>query len=166
MTDIQPKERWAELEREIHRRSGMRPRIYDPGGVGITENSICGNPLCEKIQSIPKAQTFICAVAHENLAAMAKKSGEPVIEECDAGMVKIVIPIFSGDRFLGAAGCCGMIMEGGEVDAFMVNRSAGIPEEEVERLASQIETATMEEAESLAAWIAGRVSELVSPRGS
>lgn len=162
LTDIQPKERWAELEQEIYRRSGMRPRVYDENGMGITDYSVYGNPLCKQIQSIPKAQTFICAVAHENMAAIAKNTKEPVIEECDAGMLKIVVPIFSGDQFLGTAGCCGKLMKGGEVDTFMVNRSSEIPEEEVKELASKIETMTEEEAKALTEWIKGKVAELTS----
>jgi ligand-binding sensor protein len=162
LTDILPVERWAELEREIHARSGMRPRVYDAHGVGITGESIFANELCAQIQSIPKAQTFICALAHTNMAAMARQSNTPVVEECDAGIVKIVVPIVVEGRFLGAAGGCGLLLEGGEVDTFMVNRTAGIPEKRVEELAQAVAFTTLGEAEELARWIAGRIDALVA----
>ena len=159
LTDVLPVEDWAELEREIYEASGMRPRVYDVEGVGVTDPSVFGNELCARIQSIPKAQTFICAVAHNNMAVMARNTREPVVEECDAGMVKIVVPIFVGDEFVGAAGACGKLAEDGEVDAFMVNRSSDIPEEEVEALAADVPSAPWSEMEALAAFIQDRLSE-------
>lgn len=165
LTDLLPVEDWARLEREIYERSGMRPRVYDTGGVGITDQSIYGNSLCAKIQSIPKAQTFICAVAHNNLAAMAKNQRKPVVEECDAGMIKVVVPIFAGEEFVGAAGACGKLVEEGEVDAFMINRSTGISEEEIEELAGDVESTTRIEMEDLAAFIEKRLNEMVQRRG-
>jgi len=162
LTDILPVEDWAALEREILARSGMRPRIYDPEGVGITDEVVFANDLCARIQSIPKAQTFICALAHNNLAAMARSAKTPVVEECDAGMVKIVVPIFAGQEFLGAAGGCGLLLEDGEVDTFMVNRTADIPEEEAAELARGIRFTSRREAEELAGWIAARIEAVVA----
>jgi ligand-binding sensor protein len=162
LTDILPVEQWAALEREIHARSGMRPRIYNPEGVGITDESLFANDLCARIQSIPKAQTFICALAHTNMAAMARNSRSPVVEECDAGMVKIVVPIFAGDEFLGAAGGCGLLLEDGEVDTFMVNRSADISEDEVAALSREVRFTSRQEAEELARWIAVRIEAAVA----
>jgi len=165
LTDVLPVEDWADLEREIHEASGMRPRVYDVEGVGVTDQSVFGNELCARIQSVPKAQTFICAVAHNNMAVMARNTREPVVEECDAGMVKIVVPIFVDDEFVGAAGACGKVAEGGEVDAFMVNRSSDIPEEEVESLARGVPSAPWSEMEALAAFIQDRLNQKLQRRG-
>lgn len=164
LTDVLPKEAWARLEREIYERSEMRPRVYDVEGVGITDQSMYGNPLCEKIQSIPKAQTFICAVAHNNLAALAKNTRQAVVEECDAGMIKVVVPIFVDDEFVGAAGACGKLVEDGEVDAFMVNRSSDLPEEEVERLAEEVPFTTRADMDDLVAFIEGWLQEQLQGR--
>ena len=60
------------------------------------------------------------------------------MEECDAGLVKIVIPIFIKDTFLGAVGACGLLMQDGEVDAFLVNKMTDIDEEKVESLSEGI----------------------------
>ena len=166
LTDILPKEKWAALEREIQEISGMRPRVYDVNGMGITDHSFFGNDLCARIQSIPKAQTFICAVAQNNLAVMAQNTRRPVVEECDAGMVKVVVPIFVGDELIGTAGCCGKLLEDGEVDAFMIQRSSDLPEEEIETLAKTVPTATSAEMEALADRIARRLEELLSHRSS
>jgi ligand-binding sensor protein len=165
LTDVLPVEDWAELEQEIYERSGMRPRVYNVDGVGITDQSMYGNALCAKIQSIPKAQTFICAVAHNNMAVMARNSREPVVEECDAGLIKVVVPIFVEDEFIGAAGACGKVDEEGEADVFMINRSAEIPEEEIEELAGDVPSTTREAMEELAAFIRTRLAEMIQRRG-
>jgi len=161
LTDISPKETWAELENEIWERFGMRPRVYDTEGVGFTDVSFFGNDLCKMIQSTPKAQTFICAVAHNNMATMARNTRQPVIEECDAGLIKVVVPIFVKDEFVGAAGACGKLVEDGEVDAFMVNRSSDVPEDRVEELAKTVPSTTRKEMEELARFVSERVEKII-----
>ena len=162
LTDVQPLEKWLELEEEIHRRTGMRASVYDVDGIGITGQSKQANELCADIRATGKGQTYICAVAHQNMAAMAQNAGAPVIEECDAGLLKIVVPIFVDGEFVGAAGGCGQLMEGGEVDGFMVNRTTGLDEERIEALAGTVAVMTRAEAEALADLIARRVEALVA----
>ncbi|MGD9331946.1 MAG: PocR ligand-binding domain-containing protein [Desulfobacterales bacterium] len=161
LTDLQPLEKWVELEEAIHRRSGMRASIYDVDGVGITGRSQHANDLCPAIRDTGKGQTYICAVAHQNMAAMARKGNAPVIEECDAGLIKIVVPIFAGDEFIGAAGGCGLLLEDGEVDDFMINKTTDLAEEKIAALAGSVATITPHEAEKLAAFIAGEIERVV-----
>ena len=160
LTDLQPLETWIELEEAIHRRSGMRASIYDVDGIGITGQSRQANDLCREIRATGKGQTYICAVAHQNMAAMAQNERSPVIEECDAGLLKIVVPIFCGDEFVGAAGGCGLLLEDGEVDDFMINKTTDLPEEKIRRLADGVGAMTQAQAEDLAAFIAGEVGRL------
>lgn len=161
LTDVQPMEKWLELEEEIHRRSRMRASIYDIHGVGITGKSKQANDLCGEIRASGKGQTYICAVAHQNMAAMAQNTKETVIEECDAGMIKIVVPIFANGEFIGAAGGCGLLVTDGEVDDFMINKTTGIAEERVAELADSVGVMTLEAAEELARFIEEKVSGLV-----
>ena len=55
--------------------------------------------VCEYIKANDKGQSFICAVAHMNIAREAMETRTTVIEECDAGLVKLVNPVFVGDDF-------------------------------------------------------------------
>lgn len=162
LTDLQPVEKWAELEEVIHRRSGMRASVYDVAGVGITGRSRHANDLCPAIRSTGKGQTYICAVAHQNMAAMAQNSRSPVIEECDAGMLKIVVPIFWKDDFIGAAGGCGLLMEDGEVDDFMIHKTTELPEARIAELAGSIATMTRHQAEALADFICVEIERLLA----
>lgn len=161
LTDLQPLAKWVALEDAIHRRSGMRASIYDIDGVGITGQSRHANELCPVIRATGKGQTYICAVAHQNMAAMAQNGRSPIIEECDAGLIKIVVPIFFEGEFIGAAGGCGRLLEDGEVDDFMINKTTDLPEERIAELAVRISSITREEAENLAAYIAGEIDRVV-----
>jgi ligand-binding sensor protein len=161
LTDLQPMEIWVALEEAIRGRSGMRASIYDADGIGITGQSQQANDLCRAIRATGKGQTYICAVAHQNMAAMAQNSHTPIIEECDAGLLKIVVPIFCGDDFLGAAGGCGRLLEEGEVDDFMINKTTELPEEKILELADGVAGMTRAQAEDLAAFIAGEIERLV-----
>ena len=161
LTDLQPLAKWVELEEAIHRRSGMRASIYDVDGIGITGQSRHANDLCPEIRATGKGQTYICAVAHQNMAAMAQNGRTPIIEECDAGLIKIVVPIFFGDEFIGAAGGCGRLLEDGEVDDFMINKTTDLPEEQIGKLAASVASISRDEAETLAAFIAGEIDRVV-----
>jgi ligand-binding sensor protein len=92
-----------------------------------------------------------------NLANEARDTHKPVIGECDAGLSKVVVPIFVGDEFLGAAGGCGLLLDDGEVDSFMLNKTLDLPEEKTEELAEGIvslSTAQMEElADFISDWL-------------
>ena len=162
LTDLQPLAKWIELEETIRRRSGMRASIYDIDGIGITGRSRQANNLCREIRATGKGQTYICAVAHQNMAAMAQNGRVPVIEECDAGLLKIVVPIFCGDEFVGAAGGCGLLMEDGEVDDFMINKTTDLPESKILGLSEEIATITRAQAEELAAFIADEIERIVT----
>ena len=161
LTDLQPLEKWVELEEAIRERSGMRASVYDTDGIGITGKSQHANDLCPEIRATGKGQTYICAVAHQNMAVMAQNSRAPVIEECDAGLIKIVVPIFAGDEFIGAAGGCGLLMDDREVDDFMINKTTGLTEEKIATLAESVAAITPHEAEKLAAYIAGEIDRVV-----
>jgi ligand-binding sensor protein len=56
-----------------------------------------------------------------NYAGMARQSKTPVIGECDVGFLKLVVPVFVNDEFLGSIGACGLLLEDSEVDTFIVN---------------------------------------------
>jgi ligand-binding sensor protein len=97
-----------------------------------------------------------------NIATLAMRSKQPVIEECDAGMLKLIVPIFSNDEYVGAVGACGFLLDDGEVDSFLVNKMTDISEEKVERLAEGINSITTEKAEILAQYITDQISRIVA----
>jgi ligand-binding sensor protein len=162
LTDLLPLEKWKELEKEITRRSGLDANIFNIDGIRITDYKNWANKLCPAIKATDKGQSYICAVAHMNLSAQAKQTQESLVEECDAGLVKIIVPIFIKDEFLGAVGACGFLLDHGEVDSFLVNMTTGIDEKDIERLSADIETISTEKARTILSFIEEEISKIIS----
>ena len=162
LTDLLPVEKWKELEKEITRRSGLDANIFNIDGIRITDYKNWANRLCPAIKATDKGQSYICAVAHMNLSAQAKQTQKSLVEECDAGLVKIIVPIFVKDAFLGAVGACGSLLDDGEVDSFLVNMTTGINEDDIERLSADIETMSTEKAGTVVSYIEEEISKIVS----
>lgn len=162
LTDIAPIENWIELEKEVVKRSGMDANAFDKDGVRISEFKNWANKLCPAIKATDKGQAFICAVAHMNIATLAAQEKDVVIEECDAGLVKMVIPIFFQDEFIGSFACCGYVLDDGEVDSFMINKTTEIKEEEIDRLSEGMQSISIDKAKELAEFIQGEIDAIVS----
>ena len=162
LTDLIPLEKWAELEKEINRRSGLNATVFDSHGARITDFKKWPNNLCPLIKAHEKGHTFICSSAHQNIAAIAQKTRKPAVEECDAGMVKIVVPVFVHGEFLGSVSGCGLLLGyEGEVESFLVNKATSIDEEEIERLAKKIGHISKEDAEALGAFMAEKINKII-----
>ena len=135
--------------------------MFNIDGIRISEHKAWVNKLCPAIKATEKGQSFICAVAHMNLATMAKNRSKAVVEECDAGLVKIVVPIFANNTFIGAVGACGLLMQDGEVDSFLINKIAEIDEDKIDTLSQGINSISNDKIEELIAFIESRLSEIL-----
>ena len=162
LNDILPIEKWIALEKDLHNRYGLDVNVFDTSGVRISDFKEWVNRLCPAIKATDKGQSFICAVAHMNIAAQAMQTRRPAIEECDAGLVKIVVPIFMDDTFLGAVGACGLLLDEGEVDTFLIDKITGIDEETAQKLAADVGTISTAGAESLAEDVTRRIASIVT----
>ena len=162
LTGIAPLKKWIALEKDIHKQSGLDVNVFDTKGYRISEFKNWANRLCPEIKATDKGQSFICAPAHMNIAALAMRSKRPVIEECDAGMLKLVVPIILNDEYVGAVGACGFLLDDGEVDSFLVNKMTDINEDKVEKLTEGIDSITTEKAEILAQYIENQIAEVVA----
>ena len=162
LTDLLPLEQWTQIENEIHEHSGLESNVFNTDGIRITDNKVWVNRLCPAIKATDKGQSFICAVAHMNLANQAKDEKRPVIEACDAGLMKIVVPIFVDGNYIGAVGACGLLPAGGEVDAFLVNKMTDIDEANIEALCEDLAVIEKNSAEEVAQFIWEKIEAVVS----
>ena len=158
LTDIASREEWAALEREFFERFGLNARVYDEKGAGVTGQALWCNTLCPAVKGSPSGLAAICSVANMALAAEAERGKATVIDACDAGLVKICVPVFQDGRFVGVLGGCGRLPEGGEVDGFLVAKGAGLPEEQVEALARDVPGISQEQAEAAARFLEERLA--------
>jgi len=161
LTDIAPLKKWLELEQKINKRSGLNASVFDIDGVRITNFIKWANKLCPVIKADKKGQDYICAVAHQNVAFQAKRTHKAVIAECDAGLMKLVVPIFLNGEFLGVAGGCGYVLGNGEVDKFMVNKTIGITQEKLTDLSDDIPVMTPQQAQSHTEFIQSEIEQIL-----
>ena len=138
LTDLMSIEEWIEIEKEINRLSGLNAAVYDSEGKRVTEFKKWANRLCPAIRQTEKGLRFICSVAHQNLAAQVSRIRKTIVAECDAGMLKFAVPIFIDDEFLGVAGGCGMLNNGGQIDTYLVHRAADLAEKIVTNLSESV----------------------------
>lgn len=162
LTDILPIESWIDLERKVNQRFGLNAYVFDKDGIRITDYKNWANKLCPAIKTNENGQSYICAVAHENIAAQAIQTRKPVVGECDAGLVKVAIPIFAESDFIGVAGGCGRIINGSEVESFLVNKITGIEEWRIRRLSEGINRMETREVEAVIGYIQAWIDRTVS----
>ncbi|MCP4111740.1 MAG: hypothetical protein GY749_40485 [Desulfobacteraceae bacterium] len=160
LTDLLPMEKWVEFEKEIGEKFGLDSNVFDTKGIRISDYKEWANRLCPAIKATDKGQSFICAVAHMNIATQAMHAKKTVIEECDAGLVKLVVPIFVNDEFSGAVGACGVLLDDGEIDSFLINKITDIDEDEVESLSDDIKSITTDKAEAMGKYIQERIDSI------
>lgn len=166
LDDIMPIEKWVEVEREINRRSDLNAAVYNVDGVRITDFKKWANELCPALRATEKGQEYICAVAHQNIAARTIKTGKTVVDECDAGLMKFAVPIFVKNEFLGVAGGCGLLRDQQQVDAYLVHRTTGMAQDVVEELSQRIETIPNDRLEATISYVENEVAEIIRAFGT
>ncbi len=160
--DILPLDKWLELEKDIFNRSGLASNVFNVNGIRITDYKVWVNRLCPVVKADDRGQSFICAVAHMNIAGMAKERKAPVIGECDAGLLKLVVPIFVNGAFMGAVGACGLILDDSDVDSFMINRTIEMDDDKIADLSCDIRRISSDDLEELGKYIMERIEKIVS----
>lgn len=162
LIDILPLEKWLELEKEINSRFGLSPAVLDKDRIRVTDYKKWANRLCPVVNANETGQSAICAVAMQNMMAQAMQTKKPVAGECDAGLAKLVVPIFVGDEFLGIAGSCGLLLDDSEIESFLVSKITGIDEEEIRSLSDNIDKITSDKVESLIEYIQEQIGRIIS----
>jgi len=158
LTDILSKEEWAAFEKELFDRFQINCTVYNTDGIGVTGKPNWCNRICPEIKANKESLAAICAPGNQNFMAQAEKTRKPIIAECDAGLVKIAVPIFNQDEFLGTAGGCGLLPVGGEVETFLIEKTAGLTETEIAGLCEGMGTMTEDQAEEMAQFIEEKIT--------
>ena len=161
LTELMPIEKWETLEKVFNKRSGLNACVYDTEGFRITSFAAWANDLCPAIKSSPQGASAICALANQYVTSQSKETGQPVIIECDAGMVKFAIPIFWNNDFLGTAGGCGHRLPDSEVETFLIHKAIGRDLEELDAMAADVKTISNEEINEHIKFLQNELSSLL-----
>lgn len=157
LTDIMPKEKWVELQNELYERFQLNADVMDKEGKRLAGNT-WGNELCKGIREDSKGLGAICVPAGMMFVHMLQE-GEPFVEECDAGMARVSIPIKVDGELVGAIGGCGLVVGDGEVDEFTIEMMSGLDAEQITHMAKTVPTATDEKVKEIQEYIQKRLDE-------
>ena len=149
LADIIPIEDWQEMEEELYQLCGLNVRVYDKEGKHITSHEGWASNLCPLIRSLREGLMTVCSIAQQNVAVQARKRKAPVLSECDAGLVKFVVPICWGEEFLGTIGGCGYRLPDVEVETLLLHEIIGTDLEELKQVATEVSVITEERATEL-----------------
>ena len=161
LADILPKEKWEEFEKELFDRFHLNCTVYDISGQGITGKPNWCNRLCPVIKANNESLAAICASGNQYFMAQTEKTRKPFIDECDAGLKKIAVPIFVDGEFLGTAGGCGLLPVNGEVQTFLLEKTIGLSETQILKLCEGLGTITQEESDKIAVYIEKRIAQFM-----
>jgi ligand-binding sensor protein len=148
----------TKIVEEIHEKFGFTGVFYKPDNFILVRSKEMGNALCPYIKDNSNS-LMICSVAQQILGKDAFDSKEVVVDECDAEMVKFVIPIFIGDEFLGTVGGCGRLAEDKDsVETFYIAKLTGKSESEIRELAKTVKKISKDEMEEVISFVQNRIS--------
>jgi ligand-binding sensor protein len=131
--DLLPQERWAELLRELSEELGMVATLVDSQGKILVHVGDYTD-VCIRVRNRPESLTFVCGQTSQALMKQAEKTGQPVVDLCQIGLCKMIIPLFREKVLLGAVAACSRALAGEDLDPFMVAQELGISEKEAEEL--------------------------------
>jgi len=161
MTDLLPAAAWTEVEQDIYERFGVNAHAYNAKGAPFTGYVTWGNRLCPALRQNKSAATSICAVVNQAVGAEVRNTRASAVTDCDAGLMVICTPVFVAGAFVGMVGGCGGLRDGAEPESFLIEKSAGLSEDQVAELCSDMRQYTEDEAQAIARYIEGRVAEIV-----
>ena len=162
LTEILPVEGWMQFEKELFDRFNINAAVYSTSGISVTGKPIWCNPLCPIIKANPESLELICIVGNQNFMAQAKKSKKSIIGECDAGLIKIAVPILVDGEFLGTAGGCGRLPADGEAETFIIEKTTGLNKKAISELCRGLEPISEDEARQAADFIEARLAQHVA----
>lgn len=132
--DLNRRETWQALLDETQSALGLPVALVDPENI-ILQTSGERNKLCREIRSDKKALPVICGQSQQFMAKMAQTQKAVVVEICEAGLAKFVVPVYRDDNYLGCVTACGCLLPETEVEAFLIEKTAGIDEQAVNEMA-------------------------------
>jgi ligand-binding sensor protein len=151
---------WTQLLKEISSELGMVATLVDPAGKILLHVGDYTD-ACIRVRKREQTLTFICGQTSQVLMKQAEKTRQPVVDVCQIGLCKMVIPLFRGERFLGAVTSCSRALVGEELDPFLVAQELGIEEEEARTLIESVPKVDEEKVQEVASQWADRVRALV-----
>jgi ligand-binding sensor protein len=107
--------------------------------------------LCAAVRENEKALTFICSQTNTAMLAVIRKTLRPAVDLCEAGLIRVVVPIVKDGSLIGQVTACGLASDEEETNSFLVSKELGISEEEATELAQTTPLGSEEELQEICA---------------
>ncbi len=155
--DIKTEEEWCGLLDGFHDQTGLAVSLTDPNGKILLT---CGvrNPLCQAIRDKPETLTYVCSQTNMAMTAEVKATRHAVLESCEAGLVRVAIPVLKDGELVAQVTGCGIAASKDEIDVFMLSRQLGLEETEINELVEKVVVGSEEDIEKVAEKIEDRLS--------
>ncbi len=148
--EIMSAEQWDEILEDLASRSLMNVLLTDDEG-GILRTCGRHNGLCERIRADDGARTAVCSQTNTAMLGLVRVTLQPVIEECEAGMLRLVIPVVRGGILVFQVTACGRLAHGGEIETFLLSKLLQMQEDDVVDLARSVNLVARKYVQSLGA---------------
>ncbi len=152
--------KWREVLQDLAGEMGMVATLVDPEGKILLHIGDYTD-VCVRVRKRQETLAFICGQTSQVLMRQAERSKQPVVDVCQIGLCKMVIPLFRGERFLGAVTACSRALVGEELDPFLVAHELGIEEEDALELVQSVPQVDEGRVQDVARQWAERVQVLV-----
>ena len=147
--DMKSREDWLELLDEMGSLLDLPTALLDRKNF-IVQSSGERNGLCREIRKLKEAKMAICGQSQQFMAKMARDRKSPVVEICEAGMGKLVVPLFHNQNYLGCITACGCRLPKTEIETHIIERTIGMGGLAINEIAEKVPVVQKERLERLA----------------
>lgn len=131
--DVNGKEEWEEILDGFARDTNMTACLMDKDG-GMLFCRVERYPLCAAVRGNPDATTSICSQTNMAMLAVVGKTNKPEVDMCEAGLLRVVVPVLHNGEMIGQVTACGVASKDEEADTFRVSKELDISEEKAKEL--------------------------------
>ncbi len=120
LTDIMSLERWLVIPDRLHEKFGFNGTVYRKDNSVLVKSGGWANKVCPAIKS--GDSVVVCSSAQQRLSKIAQEKKDCVVDECDAGFIKFLMPLYVNSEFVGMIGGCGCLAIDTEIDGFHISK--------------------------------------------
>jgi ligand-binding sensor protein len=158
LTDIMSLERWKSIADQIHEKFGFNGTVFKKDNNVLVKSDGWANKVCPAIKS--GESVFVCSSAQQRLFRTAQEKKDCVVDECDAGFIKFLMPLYIGSEFAGMIGGCGYLAENTKIDAFYISKL--LKKEDITDLLSSTKYITKDKLMEVIQFVQGQAQTIVA----
>ena len=155
--DVMSKDEWDEILDQFAQKTRMVACLGDPNG-NVIQCRSDRTPLCFAIRSKQETLTYICSQASITMSAVIAKTLKPELDFCQAGMMRVALPIVRDGSMIGQVFACGLASEEEEIEVSLLAKQLGIPENDVREMVGSTPVGTEEAVEKAVAELFDKIN--------